>query len=132
MLLTLERFWVQHAEWSQKTFGSDIERGPEGPTKHLAKEVLVELLGYPKETVEAFMQSTPRVGGNCFDIIEHADCLMLLFDACRRSGHDHSDLILAAFRKLERNRGRAWPKSSATEPVEHIRDGDVRVVEASE
>ena len=33
-----QQFWDQQAEWSRATFGSDTERGPLGPLKHLEKE----------------------------------------------------------------------------------------------
>ena len=61
-----QRFWDALAEWSQATFGTDAERGAIGPLKHLEKEA--------REAQEAL------------DPIEIADCLLLVFDAARRSG----------------------------------------------
>jgi hypothetical protein len=106
MLMTLERFWTEHADWSQKTFGSDIERGPEGPLKHLALEVQ-ECMASPG------------------DLEEYADLILLAFDACRRAGFDYSDLVLACYRKLEKNRVRRWQKAAPGEPTEHVRDFEV-------
>lgn len=130
-LMTLETFWLRHAEWSRKTFGSDIERGPEGPLKHLAKEVLHELLGYEKEEVEDFLDATPRVAGNTGDLEEYADLILLAFDSCRRAGFDYSDLVLGCYRKLEVNRSRRWNKPSPDQPVEHIRD-EVQITEGAD
>src|SRR5688500_7375797 len=61
----IHQLWLDQAEWSQATFGSDDERGPIGALKHLAKEA-----------VEA--QAAPD------DEEEYADCLLLILDAARR------------------------------------------------
>ena len=90
------------AEWSQKTFGSDQERGPIGPLKHLEKEAR-----------EA--QENPR------DYEEYADCLLLILDAARRAGLDASNLVAAARLKMNKNKARTWPKPVNDEPVEHVR-----------
>ncbi len=91
-----------HAAWSQATFGSDLERGPIGPLKHLEKEAR-----------EA--QANPD------DAEEYADCLLLLLDAARRAGIKPLELIRAAQAKLEINRGRQWSLPVSDEPVEHVR-----------
>ena len=88
--------------WSQATFGTDQERGPVGPLKHLAKEVQ-EALGKPD------------------DIDEYADCLILVIDAARRAGFKMIPLLEAAIRKIEVCKKRQWPKPSSDEPVEHVR-----------
>jgi hypothetical protein len=99
----VERFWKEHAVWSQETFGADHERGPIGALKHLAKEAL-----------EA--QAKPH------DIEEYADCLFLTFDAARRAGLSLNGLIDTAFVKLEKNRKRIWAKpTNSDEPIEHVR-----------
>lgn len=101
--LSLEEFWDAHAEWSQATFGSDQERGPAGPLKHLAKEVNEAL-------------------ANPTDIEEYADCLFLIFDATRRAGFTYEDLRIAVNEKLKVNKARKWQKpTNADEPVEHVR-----------
>lgn len=100
----LNPFWRAHSEWSQTTFGTDAERGPTGPLKHLAKEV-GEVLDNPK------------------DLTEHADCLLLLCDAARRSGFTCDQLLAAAWAKLEVNKARKWSvPTKGDEAVEHVRE----------
>lgn len=100
----IQRFWDAQAEWSQATFGTDQDRGPIGPLKHLEKEAR-----------EA--QEHPT------DEFEMADCLFLVFDAARRSGMTLDKLISACERKLEINKARKWDKPTDNNPVEHVRDG---------
>lgn len=91
------------ADWSQKTFGSDSERGPIGPLKHLIKEAN-----------EAIANPT--------DPSEYADCLILILDASRRAGIKVMQLIEAAQAKMKKNKAREWPKceaSNSEEPIEH-------------
>lgn len=95
--------WDDIACWSRATFGSDFERGPVGPLKHLAREVQ-EVLAAPS------------------DPDEYSDCLILIFDAARRSGLTLDGLLTAALAKMDTNRQRAWPKPTSDEPVEHIRE----------
>ena len=101
----MELFWNAQAHWSRSVFGTDEERGPEGPLKHLAKEV--------QETL-----------ANPADIMEYADLLFLVFDSARRAGFTYCELRAAVDRKLEINKSRKWGKASATEAVEHIREDD--------
>lgn len=101
--LTFEQFWHCQAAWSRATLGSDAERGPEGPLKHLAKEAAEAL-------------------ANQEDVMEYADCLFLVFDSCRRAGFSCEELRLAVNRKLKINQSRTWGKASATEAVEHVRE----------
>ena len=98
----LEDFWNQQADWSRAAFGTDAERGPEGPLRHLIKEAGEAL-------------------GNQKDLTEYADCLFLVFDSCRRAGFSYADLLEACFAKLEVNRSRKWNKPSKDQPVEHVR-----------
>jgi ParB/RepB/Spo0J family partition protein len=100
---SIEAFWNEHAEWSQATFGSDAERGPSGPLKHLALEA--------KEALE-----------NPTDIFEYADCLMLVLDATRRAGFSLRGLLGAAESKLNTNKTRQWPTTSVGEPVLHSKE----------
>jgi NTP pyrophosphatase (non-canonical NTP hydrolase) len=98
--------WQKHAEWSQATFGSDKSRGPLGSLKHLQKEAT--------EAVEAFEAD------QLDDLAaELADCLLLVFDAARRSGLSQADLLTLAHAKLEINKRRTWPRPRADEPCEH-------------
>lgn len=102
---TLERFWDEQAGWSRAVFGSDEERGPAGPLKHLLKEAQ-EALDDPS------------------DVIEIIDCLFLVFDAARRAGLTYDQVVELAFHKLEINRARKWPAPTSSLddlPVEHIR-----------
>lgn len=91
------------SKWSQETFGTDAERGPIGPLKHLEKEAR-----------EA--QANPT------DHMEYADCLILVLDAARRAGIKPLELFKLALKKMEINMKREWPKSAGNdEAVEHIR-----------
>jgi hypothetical protein len=99
-------FWNAQAEWSRATFGSDAERGPIGPLKHLCKEA--------KEALD----SEGR------DPVEIADCLFLVFDAARRSGLTLDGLIEVCEKKLAVNKSRTWSKPTSDEPVEHDRSGE--------
>jgi NTP pyrophosphatase (non-canonical NTP hydrolase) len=96
------------SEWSQETFGTDAERGPIGPLKHLAKEV-AEVM----EAVEAG-------GGNAGE--EFADLFLLLLDAARRYGLSFHGLVRNSLSKMDVNSRRVWPKPVDDEPVEHDRD----------
>lgn len=100
--LSLAEFWDAHAEWSQATFGTDAERGPVGPLKHLAKEVQ-----------EALSDTS--------SLEEYADLLFLVFDATRRAGFTYEDLRAAVNGKLKVNMARKWNKPTSDEPVEHVR-----------
>lgn len=97
-------FWSAQSQWSQSVFGTDAERGPLGPLKHLAKEA-----------VEA--QADPT------DLSEFVDCLFLRFDATRRAGFAYDELVAAAWAKLEVNKARKWAApTKGDEAVEHVRD----------
>jgi hypothetical protein len=91
------------AEWSEKTFG-DLRRGPQGPLKHLVKEVQ-EVLQKPD------------------DLEEYADCIFLTLDAARRAGFTLDQLMLALEKKLVKNKARTWPPIDYTsdEPKEHVK-----------
>lgn len=80
----------EQADFSQATFGSDRERGPVGPLKHLEKEA--------KEA-----QEHPT------DRSEYADCMLLILDAARRAGISPPDLVQEAYNKLQKNKVRQWP-----------------------
>lgn len=99
----LKAFWEAQSEWSQRTFGTDAERGPKGALKHLAKEVN-ECLADPT------------------DLMEFVDCLFLVCDASRRAGFTVEQVMDAAWEKLAINKARQWQKpTSGDEPVEHVR-----------
>ena len=92
---------ADHSEWSQATFGKDKNRGPVGALKHLAKEA-------------------SEAAANPSDIIEYADCLLLLLDATRRAGWKIGDVVNAAERKMEINKNREWQTPSPDAPTEHV------------
>lgn len=94
--------WEEISWWSQTTFGTDAERGPVGPLKHLAKEA-AEALAAPD------------------DRTEYADCLILVLDAARRAGIKPQELLNRALAKMDVNKARKWPAPTSDEPVEHIR-----------
>jgi hypothetical protein len=98
-----EVLWNDIAEWSQKTFGNDDERGPKGPLNHLRKECL-----------EAIADPT--------DIMEFADCLILLDDAARRAGFTNEQLHKAALVKVQINRSRTYLKPTGDDISEHVRE----------
>jgi hypothetical protein len=95
----------EQSKWSQETFGTDAERGPIGPLKHLAKEA-------------SEAQANPK------DIKEHADILILWLDASRRAGFKPMQVVEAALEKMKENKARKWPPkgSMPDEAVEHIRE----------
>ena len=104
----VEFFWDSLADWSQATFGSDQDRGPRGPLKHLLKEA--------QEALDA-----PTVAARREEIV---DCQFLVFDAARREGMTLTELFAGCMAKLVKNRQRTWGKPSGDEPVEHIRNGE--------
>lgn len=104
----IESLSREHAEWSQATFGSDAKRGPIGPLRHLAKEA---------------QEAAEKPG----DIVEYADCLLLVLDASRRAGFKPMELLRATYAKLQVNKRRQWPTAPSDEPVEHIpTDGELK------
>lgn len=103
--MTLREFWTDLSQWSQATFGTDKERGPVGPLKHLAKEV-------------AEAQEKPD------DIYEYADMVFLVFDAARRAGFEFDQLTNAVEHKLQINRARKWGPKSTDGVTEHVREAN--------
>lgn len=95
-----ERLWDELSEWSQKTFGSDEERGPIGPLKHLILEA--------EEAIESGERD------------EYADCFILILDAARRAGFTCSGLIDEALRKLSVCKIRTYPRPPVDEPAHHV------------
>ena len=56
------------------------------------------------------------------DIVEYADCYMLLIDIAGKNNIRLSDIHRAAGEKLEVNKKRDWGKPNADGSVEHVRD----------
>ena len=107
--MTFEQFCKEQAEWSQATFGSDIERGPIGPLKHLIKEANEAI-----EALDDFYADAP---------MEIVDCFFLVIDASRRFGMTPIDLLALAEKKLEINRAREWQTGiGKNQAIEHVRE----------
>jgi hypothetical protein len=98
----MRALWDEIAGWSRATFGADDERGPLGSLKHLKKEA-DEAIDRPQ------------------DVLEFADCLILVFDAARRAGFSLDILEHAALYKMALNRQRHYPKPVGDEVSEHLR-----------
>lgn len=96
------QFWDDQAEWSQKQFGSDAERGPIGSLRHLAKEV-EEAIACPN------------------DLTEYSDLFALTIDATRRAGFSPDQLLNACYAKLAVNKTREWSVPTSDDPVTHIK-----------
>jgi ParB family chromosome partitioning protein len=94
-----------HAAWSRETFGCDLARGPIGPLRHLEKEAR-----------EAYENPT--------DMVEYADCLLLILDASRRAGLTPLRLVEIAAEKLKVVKRRVYPPAAPDEPAEHDRTGE--------
>lgn len=104
------KFWCLLKDWSEPTFGSDSERGPKGPLKHLEKEVKEALISAESPDGVALKG-------------EIVDCLFLVFDSARRAGMNYDELLDKAFIKLEINKLREWNRSEgdSEQPIEHTR-----------
>lgn len=114
------RLFNEIGEWSNRTFGDERTRGPVGPLKHLAKEVLCELLGADREEFGRFIYLN-CASGDPSSLEELADVLILLMDATRRAGHKWNDLLTAAQAKHAVNIVRTYPKPVGDEISEHVR-----------
>lgn len=95
----IQRLQNDTGEWSDSVFGAN--RSPLAPLHHLKDEV--------EETI-----SCPR------DVMEYADCLILLIDAFRMAGGTADNLVEAAFIKLEINKNRIWGEPDINGVVHHI------------
>ena len=93
--------WNKLSCWSQKTFGTDEERGPKGCLEHLKLEA--------QEAIES-----PK------DIKELADCFILIMDATRRSGFVWEELLMATDLKLEEVKNRVYLRTPEGIPCQHI------------
>lgn len=107
----LEQLVIQHAAWSQATFGTDKVRGPEGPIEHLIEEIH-ELQLHPRS------------------LREYADVFLLLLDALRRSQYTIMQLIYVSEEKLKENQAREWPPidpANMRRKVNHIGHQEIDV-----
>jgi predicted house-cleaning noncanonical NTP pyrophosphatase (MazG superfamily) len=76
--------------WAAVTFP---DYSVQGKLEHLEEEVL-ELMAQPD------------------DLEEWADCFILLFDAARKKGLSHTDILSAIRAKHEKNKARKWAQST--------------------
>lgn len=93
--------YKDEAAWSDATFGPPSERGPIGPLKHLIQEAQ-----------EAIDEPT--------DIMEYADCLLLVLDASRRAGYSLTNLLDAAKLKFDILKTRKYPKPGKDQASHHV------------
>lgn len=112
------------SEWSQKTFGTDHERGPVGAWRHLQKEAGETIEAW--ETMRALLESDDPSSVVQADKVaeEQGDMLLLWLDGCRRSGLTPSDVIQAAQAKMAVNRTRVYKRTPDGVPAEHDRSGE--------
>jgi len=99
--------WSTIGQWSDMTFGTPEQRGPVGALRHLALEA-----------VEAAESN---------EIVEYADCLILLMDAIRRNGRTLPEVVKVAIAKMEVNKRRQWPaigEQLSDNPIMHIKLDD--------
>lgn len=86
--------------WTEKQFP---QRNTNGICAHLRKET-------------AEVEKSPK------DVIEYADCMMLLLDAASYNGIHASDILSACYKKLDINKSRKWGKPNAQGFTEHVKD----------
>lgn len=119
-------FAREQAEWSAQVFGPKEVKDSRGPWMHCVMEILVEILGYNKEAVVAFMDDAPRkLEPNLKDIKEKADVMFFVNEGLWREDQTWEELLRAMHAKLAENKARNWPKfdpAKVNQPVEHIRE----------
>ena len=114
----LQKLMDDIAEWSDKTFGSDLYNRTIPILEHLKKEV--------SETIESvkidYAQDKYRANDvSLAAIFEYADMLMLILDSARCYGIKASDLIEYTRIKLEANKKRKCGNPNKEGVVEHIK-----------
>lgn len=122
------RTWsIEQRKWSEKVFGPKELKNSEGPWKHCAKEILVEILGHDKFVVEAFIDNSHGLRTHLDDIGEIADVMFFVNEGLWRMGLTWQELMLAMQTKLATNISRKWPPfdpATVDQPVEHDRTGE--------
>ncbi|MDD9900506.1 MAG: DUF550 domain-containing protein [Alphaproteobacteria bacterium] len=86
--------------FTDKTFGTST---PRAKALHLAEEA-------------------QEAADDPADIIEWADCIILLLDGVRKAGYTTDDLYDAVQRKMEINKNRTWGKADKDGVVRHKKD----------
>lgn len=85
--------------FTDKTFGDST---PQSKAHHLAEEAM-------------------EAAADPSDIIEWADCTILLLDAVRKAGFTTDDLYAAVARKMEINKSRKWGDKDENGVVRHVK-----------
>ncbi len=85
--------------FTDKTFGDST---PQSKAHHLAEEAM-------------------EAAADPSDIIEWADCTILLLDAVRKAGFTTEDLYAAVARKMEINKSRKWGDKDENGVVRHVK-----------
>ena len=88
MQTDLEVFAFIYKQWADQTFPENV--GNPLPSLHHLKEEVEEVLQAPG------------------DIMEYADCFMLLLNALMNAGFTVNDLLYASWAKLSENQKREW------------------------
>lgn len=99
--ITFEQLFTEITIWQQKTFGKRTD--PRPPIHHLEKEI--------KELLE-----------NPTDLLEYADCFILLFNAADIAGYSAEDLLNGIRQKFEINQERKWGKADSNGVVLHVKE----------
>jgi hypothetical protein len=85
--------------FTDKTFGAST---PQSKAHHLAEEAM-------------------EAAADPSDILEWADCTILLLDAVRKAGFTTEDLYAAVQRKMEINKSRTWGEKDKNGVVRHVK-----------
>jgi hypothetical protein len=89
---------IEIGEWSDSVFGK--------------RKDVTSLLNHLKEEIGE-LQKEPD------DLMEYADCLMLLIDSARIRGFSVTELYCAMVRKLEINKTREWEPEDENGIIRH-------------
>lgn len=103
--------WDKLDRFSQETFGSDEERGPIYPLRHLEREA--------REAQVASVNADVSPESVHEEIV---DCYLIILDAARRAGMDYEMLLQGAAVKLAINMTREWGEPDQDGVIEHVDD----------
>lgn len=105
----LQKIMNQIAEWSDKTFNSNIERRL-GMIAHLRKEI---------NELDRAISLNPEMED--LDVREEiSDCLMLILDIAMHTGINADLLLFDLEYKLMKNKMRNWGNLNKDGSIEHI------------
>lgn len=126
--MTFPELFADVQTWSAEKIGPGAERGPVGPLKHMAVEILAELLPDESSILEVLQRTFVKreklkKEGKVQDptnITEQADLAILLCDIAWRSGHTDQDLTDAGGDKMVVNKARYYPPMTGDGICEHV------------